>query len=564
MSDDTPDDTDEGHRDAGEDEPRGGPGGNPAEEPSRRPAAAEGEPGPGPDGPAESDFVEYGIEDKPPLGESIFLGFQHYLTMIGATIAIPLALAGAMGMFETAPGQVGRLIGTFFVVSGIATLAQTTIGNRYPIVQGGTFSMLAPALAIIGALGAQGAGYNVMLRELQGAIIVAALVEVLIGYAGLMGRLKEYLSPVVIAPVIALIGLALFNVPQITNPTFAETSQQNWWLLGLTLLLIVGFSQYLDEYSRYAKLFPVLLGVVTAWVVAAILTVVGAYGPGAVGYVDFGAVASAPAIQPIYPLQWGMPQFTLAFAIGMFAGVLASMVESFGDYHAVARLSGVSAPSKKRINHGIGMEGLGNVFAGIMGTGNGSTSYSENIGAIGITGVASRYVVQVGAIVMIVVGYVGWFGQLVATIPSPIVGGLFIAMFGQIAAVGLSNLKYVDLDSSRNVFIVGLALFAGLAIPAYFGATGGADAFQEGMASVAVLGPILGLQIVSDTIFVIGSTGMAVGGIIAFVLDNTVEGTREERGLEEWESIAEEEGEFESIFDRLGITERETPASGAD
>ncbi|MDY6764844.1 MAG: solute carrier family 23 protein, partial [Halobacteria archaeon] len=100
---------------------------------------------------AES-FVEYGIEDKPPLGESILLGIQHYLTMIGATIAIPLALAGAMGMFDQAPGQVGRLVGTFFVVSGVATLAQTTIGNRYPIVQGGTFSMLAPGLAIIGTL----------------------------------------------------------------------------------------------------------------------------------------------------------------------------------------------------------------------------------------------------------------------------------------------------------------------------------------------------------------------------------------------------------------------------
>jgi xanthine/uracil permease len=517
--------------------------------------------------PAErSDFVEYGIEDKPPLIESILLGFQHYLTMIGATVAIPLVLIGVMAQAgaELPADAQAQLIGTFFVVSGIATIAQTSLGNRYPLVQGGTFSMLAPAIAIIFALGADGAGYEVMLRELQGAIIVAALFEVVIGYAGLMGALKRYLSPVVIAPVIALIGLALFSAPQITNPTGAETSQQNWWLLGLTLLLIIGFSQYLDKYNRYARLFPVLLGVVAAWIVAAALSAAGVYGANSVGYVDFGAVTSASAIQPITPLQWGMPRVTTSFAVGMFAGVVASMIESFGDYHAVARLSGVSAPSRKRINHGIGMEGLGNVFAGIMGTGNGSTSYSENIGAIGITGVASRYVVQVGAIVMIVVGYVGYFGQLVATLPSPIVGGLFIAMFGQIAAVGLSNLKYVDLDSSRNVFIVGFALFAGLAIPAYFNQTGGAAAFQEGMSNVAVLGPILGEKIVSDTIFVIGSTGMAIGGLIAFVLDNTVEGTREERGLEEWERISEDEDDFQSIFDRIGGGDEEQPTPGAD
>ena len=511
-------------------------------------------------GPEQSEFVEYGIEEKPPLGESILLGLQHYLTMIGATVAIPLVLIGVMNGVEgvSMPAEAqAQLIGTFFVVSGIATLAQTTIGNRYPLVQGGTFSMLAPAIAVILAVGGRGAGYEIMLRELQGAIIVAALVEVVIGYAGIMGWLKRYLSPVVIAPTIALIGLALFNAPQIT------AANQDWWLLGLTLLLIVGFSQYLDKYHRAFRLFPVLLGIGAAWAVAAILSTTGFYSSGAVGYVDLQAVTEASAIQPITPLQWGMPMFTGSFAIGMFAGVVASMIESYGDYFAVARLSGVAAPSKKRINHGIGMEGLGNVFAGIMGTGNGSTSYSENIGAIGITGVASRYVVQIGAVVMLAVGYIGYFGQAVATIPNPIIGGLFIAMFGQIAAVGLSNLKYVDLDSSRNVFIVGFALFAGLAIPGYMGNFSSAQPIREGLSEVALLGPVLGHELVATTVFVVGGTGMAVGGLIAFLLDNTIEGTREERGLEQWEDISEDEEDFRSIFDRLGGGD-ERPTSGAD
>jgi xanthine/uracil permease len=534
-----------------------------APEATTTPAAAEGEPGPAPGGSEESDFVEYGIEDKPPLGESILLGFQHYLTMIGATVAIPLVLIGVMNGIEgiTMPAEAqARLIGTFFVVSGVATLAQTTLGNRYPLVQGGTFSMLAPAIAIIFAAVAAGASsYEAILRNLQGAIIAAALVEVVVGYTGVMGALKRYISPVVIAPTIALIGLALFGAPQIADPS------QNWWLLGLTLVLIVGFSQYLDKYHRAFRLFPVLLGIGAAWVVAAALSVTGVYGAETVGYVDFGAVATASAIQPIYPLQWGIPEFQLSFAIGMFAGVVASMIESFGDYHAVARLSGVSAPSRKRINHGIGMEGLGNLFAGIMGTGNGSTSYSENIGAIGITGVASRYVVQLGALVMLVVGYVGYFGQLVATIPQPIVGGLFIAMFGQIAAVGLSNLEYVDLDSSRNVFIVGLALFAGLAIPAYMNTLeNGATTLQEGLSAVAVLGPVLGSDIVAQTVFVVGTTGMAVGGLIAFVLDNTVDGTREERGLDQWEAIAEDEEDFRTVVERFRDGSDEDVPSAAD
>jgi len=506
----------------------------------------------------EASFVEYGIDDKPPLGESMFLGIQHYLTMVGATVAIPLILAGAM---EMPAGETARLVGTFFIVSGVATLAQTTIGNRYPIVQGGTFALLAPALAIIAALGAEGAGWEVTILELQGAIIAAALVQVVIGYLGVMGRLKRYLSPVVIAPVIVLIGLSLISVADVTRP------DQNWWLLGLTLFLIILFSQYLDQYSRYAKLFPVLLGIAAAWIVAGVLTVAGVYtseSHAELGYIDTGLVAEAPLVQPIIPFQWGIPEFTIAFTVGIFAGILASMVESIGDYFAVARIAGVGAPSEKRINHGIGMEGLGNIFAGIMGTGNGSTSYGENIGAIGITGVASRYVVQIGALVMIIVGFLGPFGALITTIPGPIVGALYIAMFGQIAAVGLSNLKYVDLDASRNVFIIGIALFVGLSIPVYMENVGGAAEFQEIAEGAALIGPVLGQQIISDTIFVIGSTTMAVGGLIAFVLDNTIRGTRKERGLTQWEQLAEDESEFVTFYERIRSRDDSVSVDKAD
>jgi len=529
-------------------------------------------------GAEQSDFVEYGIDDKPPLGESILLGIQHYLTMIGATIAIPLVLAGAMAMPGSgAPGappgtETAKLIGTFFVVSGVATLAQTTLGNRYPIVQGGTFSMLAPALAIIGVIASNGGGWETMILELQGAVIVAGVAEVLIGYFGIMGWLKRHMGPIVIAPVIALIGLSLFSVGQITSAT------QNWWLLGLTVLLIVAFSQYLNDYNRAFRLFPVLLALVAAWLVAAALSVTGIYATGTAGYINFDTVTNAEPILAIYPLQWGMPQFTGSFIIGMFAGMLASVIESFGDYHSVARMAGKGAPNAQRVNHGIGMEGIGNTLAGIMGTGNGSTSYTENVGAIGITGVASRYVVQIGAVVMLIVGFVGYFGQLVATIPNPIVGGLFLAMFGQIAAVGLSQLKFVDLDKNRNVFIIGIALFAGLAIPAYMGNVaaasdvGGATALQAGLAGefpfsllegVEVAG-VSPLGIIATTTFVIGSTGMAVGGIVAFVLDNTIPGTREERGLTTWEDITEDADEFKPFWERLGGSDDERPAPGGD
>ncbi len=500
----------------------------------------------------DTSLVEYGIDDKPPFTSSLFLGIQHYLTMVGANIAVPLILAGALGMPES---LWPRFIGTFFVVSGVATLAQTTFGNRYPIVQGAPFSLLAPALAVIGVVQATnptGEAWQAALLQLQGAIIVAAFVQVAIGYFGLVGKLKRFLSPIVIAPTIALIGLSLFNAPDVVTP------DQDWWLLGLTLALIALFSQYLRT-NRFFKLFPILLGIVTAYVLALGLSMAGIYTASDPGFVDLSGAAETSLILPITPFQWGMPTVTAAFVIGILAGVAASIVESLGDYYAVARLSGAAAPSAKRIDHGIGMEGLMNVFSGVMGTG-GSTSYSENIGAIGLTGVASRYVVQIGAITMLIAGFIGYWGALVASIPGPIIGGLYIAMFGQIVAVGLANLKFVDLDSQRNLFILGISLFAGLAIPAYMGNFESPDVFAEGMASVAVVGPVLGSDVVATTIFVIGSTGMAVGGLLALFFDNTIPGTREERGLVEWEAAEEGDEAFQSAWDRY-VRRKDEPTS---
>jgi xanthine/uracil permease len=485
-------------------------------------------------------MVEYGIDEKPPTSQSVALGLQHYLTMIGSNIAVPLVLAGAMGMPADATA---RLVGTFFVVSGIATLAQTTIGNRYPLVQGASFAILAPALAIVGVVASSGGGWETMIVELQGAMIVAGALQILIGYLGLFGYLKRFLSPVVIAPVIALIGLALFNVPQITDP-----SMQSIWLFGLTLVLIIGFSQYLSETSRLFKLYPVLLGLASAWLIATVLSVTGVISTGSSAFVDLSRATETSLLQPIVPLQWGVPQFTPAFIVGIFAGVVASMIESFGDYYAVARISGEKAPSAQRINHGLGMEGIGNVFAGLM---------------------ASRYVVQVGAVVMLVAGYLGVVGGLVTTIPSPIVGGLFLVMFAQIIGVGLSQLQYVDLNQNRNVFIIGITLLSGLSIPSYvsnLAGDSGAVAIQALLADVPVVGVVLGTELVAQTVFVVGTTGIAVGGIIGFLLDLTIPGTPEGRGLTAWEDLTEDDSDFETVQERYRSrsTSQTSPKTGDD
>jgi len=451
----------------------------------------------------------YGINDRPPIGETVILGFQHYLTMFGSTVAIPLLLAPALGI--TDPVQKGWLIATMFFVSGITTLLQTIWGNRLPIVQGGTFSFLAPTFAICGMAALANAGWEVRMQHVQGAIIAGSLAEIIVGASGLVGRLLKFVGPITIAPTIALIGLSLFKFG-------APEAGRYWPIGGLTIFLIILFSQYLRNKHRTFELYPILLAIVTAWIISAICTALGIFPAGHPAHTSLANLKDAPWFRIPYPFQWGFPQFGAAAIVGMLAGYIASIVESIGDYYACARLSGAPIPDKKMINRGITFEGIGCFIAGIFGTGNGTTSYSENIGAIGLTRVGSRRVVQAGAVIMILLGTVSKFGALFTTIPQPIVGGMYCAMFGMIAAVGLSNLQFVDLNSPRNLFILGFAFFMGLSVPEYFG--------QHPMQFEPIW--------LANIINTLGSTGMAVGAFSALILDNTIPGTVEERGLNAW------------------------------
>ena len=143
------------------------------------------------------------------------------------------------------------------------------------------------------------------------------------------------------------------------------------------------------------------------------------------------------------------------------------MIESFGDYHACSHMAGGGDPTPQQLSRGIGCEGIGCLLTGVFG-GFSSTSYSENIGLIGLTKVGSRYVVQIGAVLLIALGFLGKFGAFAAAIPGPVVGGLYCALFGLISAVGIQQLTKCDLHSDRNLFIAGFSLFMGLSVPEYF------------------------------------------------------------------------------------------------
>jgi len=260
------------------------------------------------------------------------------------------------------------------------------------------------------------------------------------------------------------------------------------------------------------------------------------------------------AVSPITAVRWAatpelyadFPDFgstTLwAGAFGMLAGYLASMIESIGDYYACARISEAPVPTGRMISRGLGAEGLGCLVAGILQTCNGTTTYSENIGSIGLTRVASRRVVRCGAVVMLIIPIVAKFGAILATLPKPVVGAMFVGLFGMIASVGLSNLQIVNMNNSRNLFIIGLSFFAGLSVPYHFSPMLSANAVPIDWSAAGAF-----FKVIGDILQAILTTGMAVTAILGIILDNLLPGaTRAERGLEVWEKEASEEAWVEA------------------
>jgi nucleobase transporter 1/2 len=197
------------------------------------------------------------------------------------------------------------------------------------------------------------------------------------------------------------------------------------------------------------------------WGLCAILTATGVFEDGSPARTDvrLSVMKDAPWFRVPYPFQFGIPTVSLSGVLGMLAGVLACTVESISYYPTVAQMCDAPPPPLHAINRGIGTEGLGTVLAGLWGAGNGTNTFGENVGAIGVTKVGSRRVIQWAALLMIIQGIFGKVGAAFIMIPDPVVGGIFCVMFGMICAFGLSALQYVDLRSSRNLYIIGLSLF---------------------------------------------------------------------------------------------------------
>jgi len=493
--------------------------------------------------------MKFTICDTPPPAITVLMGVQHYLTMLGACVVIPVLLVGNMGGDGV---DLAQTICTIFMVSGLNTLAQTTIGDRLPIVQGGSFAFLTPTFTIIFHESLQGISdgherFLETMRVIQGAILVCGIVQICIGYTGFITYILRFISPLTMACTISAVGLDLYNVAFGDVGDCPEVG-------FVQIIVLVLFSQYMTRFTitisgmrlPIFELFPILASIIVVWIYAYILTEAGVWEEDSICRTDYRDVISdSPWFRVSYPGQWGAPVFKAWAIIPMLGAMIASMVESVADYYACAKLSGAPPPTGAVISRGLAAEGIGLFMCGIFGTGNGTTSYSENIGALQLTRVGSRAVVQTGALVMVIASLFGKFGAVFASMPPPMVGALYCCLFGVIVAVGLSNLQYVDMNLSRNIFIVGFSIFNCLSI------AGPAGYLTSKMEDPVNPRNPFGDGDWGDIAFPFFNSPMIVAFLSAFILDNTIPGTKKQRGLDIWDKVKERSGASSEEFGRV-------------
>lgn len=402
--------------------------------------------GPMPLGPATAP-----VSKVPPLALAL-LGLQHVLVMYAGAVAVPLIVGRAL---KLSPEDVAILVSADLFACGIATLIQSWgipgVGIRMPVMMGVTFASVTPMIAM-------GTNPDLGLTTIYGSVIVAGLFGLLV--APLIGKLLPLFPPVVTGTIILVIGVSLMKVGVnwaaggVGNPNFGAPLYLA--ISAFVLFVILAITRFGTGFVSSAS---VLIGIVVGMVAAALF-----------GLVDVSKVGAAPWVDIVKPFHFGVPSFDFVSALTLCIVMIVVMIESTGMFLALAEIC-EDPVGEERLTRGLRADGLGTIIGGIFNTFP-YTSFSQNIGLVGVTGIRSRYVTVVGGCIMLVLGLIPKLAALVEAVPQCVLGGAGLVMFGMVGATGARILGAVDFAKNRNnLFIVAVSVGFGmipLVAPTFF------------------------------------------------------------------------------------------------
>ena len=382
----------------------------------------------------------------PPMGQAAPLGLQHVLAMFASNVTPSIIVAGAAGLQFGGAEQV-YLIQMAMLFAGIATLFQTIgfgpVGARLPIMQGTSFAFVG---VLAGIAATQGLGVALT------SCIIGGLIHFALG--SVIANIRYLFPPLVTGLVILAIGLYLVPVGikyaaggaadfQMAAESFGSLMH---WTVALTVIVVaLGFKFMTKGILSNAA---ILLGLIAGYLVAFMF-----------GMVNFAAVGKASWVTGLQTLPYGF-EFNLGAVIGVTIVSIVSAVETIGDTSATAKAGAGREATDEEISGATYADGLGTAVAGVFG-GLPNTSFSQNVGIVGMTGIMSRHVVTIAGAIMVICGLIPKIGAIIASMPLPVLGGGVIVMFGMVAAAGLNVLSEIKM-SRRNMIIVALSLSIGL------------------------------------------------------------------------------------------------------
>jgi uric acid transporter len=406
------------------------------------------------------------VDQVLPISRLLALGLQHVLVMYAGAVAVPLIIGRAL---KLPPEDVAFLISADLFACGLATLVQCLgfpgVGIRLPVMMGVTFASVGPMLSMAAAP-------DIGLLGIYGSVIAAGFFAILV--APFISRLLPLFPPVVTGTIILVIGISLMRVginwaggglPTLTKmvdgapgafPNPAYGSLQGLGISAFVLLFILGLIKWGTGFIANVS---VLLGIIAGAILASIL-----------GVMHFDKVIAAPWGDIIIPFRFGTPQFHLVPIITMCIVMIVVMIESLGMFLALSDITG-KAVDRDALSRGLRADGVGTLLGGIFNTFP-YTSFSQNVGLVGVTGVRSRWVTVTGGVIMLLLGVVPKLSALVESVPLVVLGGAGLVMFGMVAATGVRILAAVAFKNNRyNLFVVAISVGFGmipLAAPGFF------------------------------------------------------------------------------------------------
>ena len=393
------------------------------------------------------------VDQKLPALKLVPLALQHVRVMYAGAVAVPLIIGRAL---KLSPEDVAFLISADLFACGIATIVQSLgfpgIGIRLPVMMGVTFASVGPMLAMANAP-------EIGLLGIYGSVIAAGAFGILV--APFMSRLLPLFPPVVTGTIIMVIGISLMRVG--INwaaggiPSMPQYGALDGLAIALFVLLVI---LALIKWGKgFVQNVAVLLGIVVGSVVAA-----------ALGKMSFAKVATAPWVDVVVPFHFGVPQFHLVSIVTMCIVMIVVMIESLGMFLALGEMTGKKI-DEAALTRGLRADGVGTLIGGIFNTFP-YTSFSQNVGLVGVTGIRSRWVTVCGGVIMLILGLLPKMSALVEAVPQVVLGGAGLVMFGMVAATGARILTGVDFKANKNnLFVVAISVGFGtipLVAPTFF------------------------------------------------------------------------------------------------